>query len=84
MEYFQKKSSVKWLADKITNEITTCGKISPKLISIFTDYALTIHKKECKESYYESLLSNFQTFEHYYEQTFGEDKQINKLQSKNK
>ena len=34
--------------------------------------AKAMHKEECKESYYESLLSNFQTFEHYYNETFGE------------
>jgi len=43
----------------------------PEVLELY-EQAKAMHKEECKESYYESLLSNFQTFEHYYNETFGE------------
>ena len=43
---------------------------SYKIMDLF-EQAKAMHKEECKESYYESLLSNFQTFEQYYNEKFG-------------
>ena len=61
-----KQSSVEWLFEQY------------KLIGMLTtaqfEKAKAMHKEQCKESYYESLLSNFQTFEHYYTETFGGNK----------
>ena len=57
-----KQSSIEWLqAIELERDLTLAD----------WNKAKAMHKEECKESYYESLLSNFQTFEHYYKETFG-------------
>ena len=71
MEYGETQMSVEWLERKIQKEIATYGSISPKLISIFAEQAKAIHKKEHERTYKQYLMSNYQTFEDYYNATFG-------------
>lgn len=71
MTYKESKMSVEWLETKIQNEIATYGTISPKLISIFAEQAKAIHKQEHERTYKQYLMSNYQTFEDYYNATFG-------------
>jgi len=71
MEYGETQMSVEWLESKIQKEIATYGSISPKLISIFAEQAKAIHKKEHERTYKQYLMSNYQTFEDYYKETFG-------------
>ena len=61
-----KQSSVEWLQIKLKQ----LANLNMGFDTLF-EQAKAMHKKECKESYYESLLSNFQTFEHYYNETYG-------------
>jgi hypothetical protein len=70
MEYGETQMSVDWLESKIQNYLATYGSISPKMISVFASYSKTIHKKEHEITYNQYLMSNYQTFEHYYEETF--------------
>lgn len=71
MEYGETQMSVEWLETKIQKEIATYGSISPKLISIFAEQAKAIHKQEHERTYKQYLMSNYQTFEDYYKETFG-------------
>ena len=71
MEYGETQMSVEWLSTKIQKEIATYGSISPKLISIFAEQAKAIHKQEHERTYKQYLMSNYQTFEDYYKETFG-------------
>ena len=75
-----KQSSVEWFAEKLENEATLnyshaqAHKIITLDVYQFNDLleqAKAKHYEECKESYYESLLSNFQNFDDYYNETFG-------------
>ena len=70
MEYGETQMSVEWLSTKIQKEIATYGSISPKLISIFAEQAKAIHKQEHERTYKQYLMSNYQTFEDYYKETF--------------
>ena len=70
MEYGETQMSVEWLETKIQKEIATYGSISHKMISILADYAKTVHKKEHEQTYKQYLMSNYQTFEDYYKETF--------------
>lgn len=67
------QSSVDWIIGEILkHEMTFFGTSSIPLYII--EQAKAMHKEECKESYYESLLSNFQNFDDYYNKTFGGNK----------
>lgn len=75
-----KQSSVEWLISQLTEVDYNCinktflqsnnSLAGYKMRELF-EQAKAMHKEECKESYYESLLSNFQTFEEYYNETFN-------------
>jgi hypothetical protein len=73
MEYKESKISVKWLEDKIQNEIATYGSISSKMISILAEQAIAIHKKESID-----LLNHhndvFDSSEEHYDKWFGGNK----------
>ena len=71
MEYGETQMSAEWLATKIQKEIAMYGSISSKMISILAEQAITIHKKEHERTYKQYLMSNYQTFEDYYKETFG-------------
>lgn len=62
----KKVSSVEWFAEQTLNAFITKEKYDELL-----EQAKAMHKEECKESYYESLLSNFQNFEQFYNETFN-------------
>ena len=70
MEYGETQMSVKWLERKIQKEIAMYGSISSKMISILAEHAIAIHKKEHERTYKQYLMSNYQTFEDYYKETF--------------
>ena len=70
MEYGETQMSVKWLERKIQKEIAMYGSISSKMISILAEHAIEIHKKEHERTYKQYLMSNYQTFEDYYKETF--------------
>ena len=64
----KQSSSVEWLVQELRKFYEQPWKYDKQII---IEQAKAMHKEECKESYYESLLSNFQTFEQYYNETFG-------------
>ena len=75
-----KQSSVEWYDNeigKLFNQFTvdkiTIYEFRTEQLKL-KQQAKAMHREQCKESYYESLLSNFQTFEHYYTETFGGNK----------
>jgi hypothetical protein len=71
----KKQNSIDWLVEELRKYIEEPWKYVPKGgKEAIVEQAKAMHKEECKESYYESLLSNFQTFEQYYEQTYGGNK----------
>lgn len=74
MEYGETQMSVEWLERKIQKEIAMYGSISSKMISIFAEQAKAIHKQEHERTYKQYLMSNYQTFEDYYKETFGGNK----------
>lgn len=61
-----KQSSVEWLMNELTS--TWYDKNSVK--DIF-EQAKAMHKEELKESYFKSVTYSFETFEHYYNETYG-------------
>ena len=61
----KKQSSVDYLIEQLL----------PKALSAEQFYhiqqAKEMHEEEMKESYWESLMSKYQSFEHYYGETYG-------------
>jgi hypothetical protein len=69
-----KQNSVEWLVKELNQKIDFIPMNKWDEIKEVIEQAKAMHKEECKESYYESLLSNFQTFEQYYNETYGDNK----------
>lgn len=73
-----KQSSVDYLNDELAslNFDYLTGQIDNKEFNerhkSILEQAKAMHKQEHRKTYNQLMLSNFQTFEHYYEQTFGE------------
>ena len=64
-----KQSSVELLAKHLLEEVEVKG--DGYGINHIIVLCKAIHKEEHRITYNQGLLSNFQNFEHYYEQTFG-------------
>ena len=74
-----KQSSVEWyinnLIDILGDEI--CNKLTieqTNRIHFLGNQAKAMHKEEHRKTYNQLMMSNFQTFEDYYNETFGENK----------
>lgn len=78
----KQSSSVDWLIREIQRRVaiiqsepqTMARELMINNLAVDLEQAKAKHYEECKESYYESLLSNFQNFDDYYNETFGGNK----------
>lgn len=68
-----KQSSVEWLFNQIKTHIDAeDGSMSMNWLHNGTlQQAKAMHKEEHRKTYHQLLMSNFQTFEDYYKETFN-------------
>ena len=63
-----KQSSIDWLVEIL-------GKYNEEMVFLYQneiEQAKAMHKEEHKKTYNQGLMSNFQNFDDYYNETFGE------------
>jgi hypothetical protein len=63
----KKLTAVEWLIEQMSSGDSRTGL---GLLDLIAE-AKKMEKEQHKVSYWESLMSEFQTFEHYWEQTYG-------------
>ena len=63
----KKLTAVEWLIEQMSSGDSRTGL---GLLDLIAE-AKEMEKEQHKVSYWESLMSEFQTFEHYWEQTYG-------------
>lgn len=65
-----KQTAVEWFAEQVEQYILTHGNLPLNVLSNFKEQANAMFEEQMRVTYNQGLMSNFQNFEQYYNDTY--------------